>query len=154
MQKTWKMTETLTNGYSSENTKRELSNEYQHDRVFIFLPLNKSCLSIGKVNPFTSAEAKLSSKAQGSKDYWKPSKPCHVGIHLKALSEYYQMSTHLPWFQWFLSFLSSFHVDQIRNQQPKGQWYGWWSERKWGSSCQISGTNSYYQSPLFMSGME
>ena len=33
------MTETLANGYthySSESTKRELSNEYQHDRVWVF----------------------------------------------------------------------------------------------------------------------
>ena len=27
------MTETLANGYSSESTRQELSNEYQHDRV-------------------------------------------------------------------------------------------------------------------------
>ena len=27
------MTENLVNGYSSESTQRELSNEYQHDRV-------------------------------------------------------------------------------------------------------------------------
>ena len=27
------MTETLANGYSYESTQRELSNEYQHDRV-------------------------------------------------------------------------------------------------------------------------
>ena len=27
------MNETLANGYSSESTQRELSNEYQHDRV-------------------------------------------------------------------------------------------------------------------------
>ena len=27
------MTETLANGYSSESTQQELSNEYQHDRV-------------------------------------------------------------------------------------------------------------------------
>ena len=33
MQKTWKITETLANGYSSENTQWELSNEYQQDRV-------------------------------------------------------------------------------------------------------------------------
>ena len=33
MQKTCKMTETLANGYSSESTRQELSNEYQHDRV-------------------------------------------------------------------------------------------------------------------------
>ena len=33
MQKPRKMTETLANGYSSESTQRELSNEYQHHRV-------------------------------------------------------------------------------------------------------------------------
>ena len=27
------MTETLANGYSSDSTPKELSNEYQHDRV-------------------------------------------------------------------------------------------------------------------------
>ena len=35
VQKTSKMTKTLTNGYSSESTRRELSNEYQHDRVLM-----------------------------------------------------------------------------------------------------------------------
>ena len=29
------MTETMANGYSSESTQRELSNEYQHDRVLM-----------------------------------------------------------------------------------------------------------------------
>ena len=29
------MTETLANGYSSKSAQRELSNEYQHDRVQI-----------------------------------------------------------------------------------------------------------------------
>ena len=33
MQKTLKMTETLAIGYSSGSARRELSNEYQHDRV-------------------------------------------------------------------------------------------------------------------------
>ena len=33
MQKTFKMTETLTYGYSSESTQQELSYEYQHGRV-------------------------------------------------------------------------------------------------------------------------
>ena len=36
MQKTWKMTQTLAYGYSSD-TLRELSNEYQHDRVQMLL---------------------------------------------------------------------------------------------------------------------
>ena len=33
MHKTWKMTETLANGYSYESTRQELSNEYQQCRV-------------------------------------------------------------------------------------------------------------------------
>ena len=36
MQKNFEMTETLAYGYSSESTPRELSNEYQHDRVYMF----------------------------------------------------------------------------------------------------------------------
>ena len=35
MQKIWKMTESLSPGYSSESTQRELSNEYQDDRVLM-----------------------------------------------------------------------------------------------------------------------
>ena len=34
MQKTLKMTETLAYKYSSESTQWELSDEYQHDKVF------------------------------------------------------------------------------------------------------------------------
>ena len=34
-QNIWKMTETLAYGYSSQNTQWELSNEYQHDRVYM-----------------------------------------------------------------------------------------------------------------------
>ena len=33
MQKKTLKNETLAHGYSSESTRRELSNEYQHDRV-------------------------------------------------------------------------------------------------------------------------
>ena len=35
MQKSWENTETLTYGYSCESTQWELSNEYQHDRVWL-----------------------------------------------------------------------------------------------------------------------
>ena len=35
MQKCWKMTEPLANGYSSESTQPELFNEYQNDRVWM-----------------------------------------------------------------------------------------------------------------------
>ena len=36
MQKSWKMTETLAHGYSSESTLRELYNEYQYDKVKMY----------------------------------------------------------------------------------------------------------------------
>ena len=36
MKKTWKMTETLAHGYSSESPQQKLSNEYQDDRVQMF----------------------------------------------------------------------------------------------------------------------
>ena len=29
------MTETLANGYSFESTQRDLSNEYQHERIYV-----------------------------------------------------------------------------------------------------------------------
>ena len=35
MMRMMKMTEALASGYSSENTQRELLNEYQHDRVLM-----------------------------------------------------------------------------------------------------------------------
>ena len=63
----------------------------------------------------------LSSNAQKAKNYenhFNPVMLVILGIHWKALAEYYQMSTHLPWFQTFLKFLS-FHVDQISNQQQE-----------------------------------
>ena len=49
------MTETLANGYTYVSTQRELSNEYQHDMIwmiFIFssCALDESSLSIGWVN--------------------------------------------------------------------------------------------------------
>ena len=50
----------------------------------------------------------LSCKAQGRKDFWKPSKPCHIGIHWIALTEYSQMSTHITGFHSFLGFSHTF----------------------------------------------
>ena len=55
----------------------------------------------------------LSSKAQGCKYFWKPSKPCNVGIHWTALVEYSRMSTHKPGFQSFLSFLHHFVLAKL-----------------------------------------
>ena len=44
MQKKTKITETLANGYSSESTQRELSNEYQDDRVSMVF--QESCILV------------------------------------------------------------------------------------------------------------
>ena len=44
IQKNWKMIETLANGYSSESTQQELSNEYQHDRVSMVF--QESCILV------------------------------------------------------------------------------------------------------------
>ena len=55
----------------------------------------------------------LSPKAQEGKDFWKPSTPCHVGIHWIAFAEYSQVSTHVPEFQSFFRFFSLFCNGQI-----------------------------------------
>ena len=51
MQKSWKMTETLAHGFSSESTLWKLSNEYHHDRVQMVFkfpcPLDESSSSMG-----------------------------------------------------------------------------------------------------------
>ena len=55
----------------------------------------------------------LSSKAQGCKDLRKPSKPCLVGTHWKALAECSHMSTHLPGFRSFSGFLHHFVLAKL-----------------------------------------
>ena len=62
----------------------------------------------------------LSSKAKGHKDFWKSSKTFHVGIHLIALTEYSQMSTHLPGFQVFASFLHYFVLAKLATSSILG----------------------------------
>ena len=54
-----------------------------------------------------------SSMVETCKRLWKPSKPCHVGIHWKALAEYFHMSTHLPGFQSFSNFLHHFVLAKL-----------------------------------------
>ena len=55
----------------------------------------------------------LSSKPQCRKDFWKPSDHCHVGIHRKALTEHFRMSTRLPGFQSFFRFLHDFVLVEL-----------------------------------------
>ena len=56
------------------------------------------------------------------KYFCKPYKPCHVGIHWKALrlAEYSQMSTHMPGFQSSFRFLAFICIGQISHRQHKG----------------------------------
>ena len=61
----------------------------------------------------------LSSKAQKRKDFCKPSKLSHLGIHWIALAEFFQMSTHLPGFQSVSRFFIPFCICQISHQQHK-----------------------------------
>ena len=58
-------------------------------------------------------------KGIGCKDFCKPSKPCHVGIHKVALTECSQMSTYMPGFQSFSMFCASFCNARIRLQPYK-----------------------------------
>ena len=64
----------------------------------------------------------LPSKAQGRQDFLKPSEPCHVGIHWKALHEYSQRSTHVPEFSHFSLFLHHFVLAKLatRSIRVKG----------------------------------
>ena len=61
----------------------------------------------------------LSPKAQGCKDFQKPSKSGQVGIHWKALAEYSQMSTHLPGFQSFFTFLQNFALAKLATSSKR-----------------------------------
>ena len=45
--------------------------------------------------------------------FWKPLKPCHVGIHWIALAEYSHMNTHIPGFQSFSGFLHHFVLAKL-----------------------------------------
>ena len=55
----------------------------------------------------------LSSKPQERKNLWKPSKPCHVGIHWIALDECSQMSTRMQGFQSYFRFLHRFVLAKL-----------------------------------------
>ena len=63
------MNKTLANGYSSESTQQELSNEYQHDRVkMIFKNL---CVLVFWMKVVSALEGlmKLEARGKGASDY-------------------------------------------------------------------------------------
>ena len=55
--KTYKTTEILANGFSSESTQRKLSNEYQHDRVKMVFKV--PCLLVIWINVGSALEGLL-----------------------------------------------------------------------------------------------
>ena len=68
----------------------------------------------------------VSSKEQECKDFRKPSKPGHVGIHLIALAEYSPMSTNMPRFKSFFQvFLYHFVLAKLATSsiRVKGNTY-------------------------------
>ena len=65
----------------------------------------------------SDAEAIFCPKHKDAKTFFKPSKPCHVGIRWISLTEYSNTGTHMPGFQTFFSFFSLFCIVQISQQQ-------------------------------------
>ena len=64
--------------------------------------------------PLTLTMLRLYSlKVQECKTFWKPSIPCHFGIHWTALIEYSYISTHVPGFQSFLRPLHYFVLTKL-----------------------------------------
>ena len=59
----------------------------------------------------------LSFKAQGCNDFWKPSKPCHVGIHWIALADYSQIRTLVLRFQLFKGVMHSFVMAKLASSR-------------------------------------
>ena len=78
------------------------------------------CPIIATYIPFKCWGYFCPSKAHGHKDFWEPSKPCHVGTHWKVLSEYSQMRTNVPVFQSF--FLKFFCILLYWSNQPPAAW--------------------------------
>ena len=59
-------------------------------------------------------------------DFWKTSKPCHVGIHWIALAEFSQVSTHMPGLQLFFpGFLHHFVLAKLATSNKRvNSWNG------------------------------
>ena len=78
----------------------------------------------------------LSFKALGCKDFWKPFKPCHVGIYGIALTAFSQMSAMWQGFNHFLKFFALLYIGQIIHHQHKGEPFHCWGTFEWGTRQQ------------------
>ena len=71
----------------------------------------KFCFIVFKVVNPSNAEATFVQSTRLQR-FLTPSKPRHVGIHKKALTDYSQMSTHVLGFQSLFSIFASFCIGQ------------------------------------------
>ena len=69
----------------------------KHCSYFLTGLKNTNCLCLWTISS-NPCDAESVSKAQYRKNIWQLSKPCNVGIHWIALTEYSQTSTHVPRF--------------------------------------------------------
>ena len=86
---------------------------YRIQTIFFSRPSHRWAFTLSMLRLFSWKSARR-------KDYGKQTKPCHVGIHWRALVEYSQMSTHVPGFRSFFRGFASFGIGQISQQQHKG----------------------------------
>ena len=80
-------------------------------RFLHYCALDEGSLSIRRVNPLVLWV--FSSKEKWCNFFKKATKHWHVGIHWKGLTEYSQMSTHLPGFPYFFRFFHHFVMDKL-----------------------------------------
>ena len=135
-EKSWKITETLANGYSSESTQRELSNEYQHDRVwmvfkdFCILVLWTKVVSAlkGLISEYWSSVYE-----QGRMPSWKPI----IVIQGSSLAE-----SSLPYPQWLIEWILKLSYRENTNKTRLQQY--WFSFSRFLLYTSIAGFNIGY----------
>ena len=69
----------------------------------------------------------LSPKAKEPKDFWKPSKPCHVGIHWIALT--FRWEPMCQSFRFFLGFWPHFVLGNLATSSIRVKMY--WEQQAW-----------------------
>ena len=70
------------------------------------------------VNPFNAEDTHFIQRTR-TQSFWKPCKPCRVGVDLIALVEYSKMSTHMAANQSFIRIFALFSIGQISPEQRK-----------------------------------
>ena len=81
------MTETLANGYSSESTQRELSNEYEHDRVWMIF--KNLCILVLWMKVASALEGLSTHSWYNTKYQFNMNKKISISIHSLKLSLFF-----------------------------------------------------------------